>query len=110
MEVKVLWSDTSLSQLQEIFDYYNFRVSKTIAKKIVKRIVKKSLILESNPLIGVKEPLLTDRPFEYRFIVENNYKIIYRFQDNIAKIVSVFDCRQNPHKIEQIEEPENGLL
>ena len=71
--------------------------------KIVKGIVKKSILLESNPLIGVKEPLLLDRPFEYRFIVENNYKIIYRFNDNIARIVSVFDCRQNPQKLDRIE-------
>jgi len=104
MEVKVLWSDTSLVQLQELLDYYNFKASTTVAKKIIKGIVKKSLLLESNPLIGVKEPLLADRHFEYRFIVENNYKIIYRFNDNIARIVSVFDCRQNPQKIEKIQE------
>ena len=103
MEVKVLWSDTSLVQLQEIFDYYSFKASHSVARKIVKGIVKKSILLESNPLIGVKEPLLLDRPFEYRFIVESNYKIIYRFNDNIARIVSVFDCRQNPQKLDRIE-------
>ncbi len=103
MEVKVLWSDTSLVQLQEIFDYYSIKASHSVARKIVKGIIKKSILLESNPLIGVKEPLLLDRPFEYRFIVENNYKIIYRFNDNIARIVSVFDCRQNPQKLERIE-------
>ncbi|HCT29689.1 MAG TPA: type II toxin-antitoxin system RelE/ParE family toxin, partial [Bacteroidales bacterium] len=27
MEVKVLWSDTSLVQLQDIFDYYSFKAS-----------------------------------------------------------------------------------
>jgi len=104
MEVKVLWSDTSLVQLQEIFDYYSFKASPNVARKIIKGIVKKSILLESNPLIGVKEPLLVDRPFEYRFIVETNYKIIYRFNDNIARIVSVLDCRQNPHKLERIDE------
>jgi plasmid stabilization system protein ParE len=104
MEVKVLWSDTSLFQLQEIFEYYSYKASPDVARKIIKGIVEKSILLESNPLIGVKEPLLVDRPFEYRFIVENNYKIIYRFNDNIARIVSVFDCRQNPQKLDKIEE------
>lgn len=104
MEVKVLWTDSSLAQLQEIFDYYNLMASTSVASKIVKRIVKKSLLLESNPLIGVKEPLLTNRTFEYRFMVVTNYKIIYRFNDNIARIVSVFDCRQNPQKIENLKE------
>lgn len=104
MEVKVLWTDTSLAQLQEIFDYYSFNASFSVASKIVKRIVKKSILLESNPFIGVKETLLTDRPFEYRFLVVNNYKIIYRFNDNIIRIVSVFDCRQNPQKMENLKE------
>jgi plasmid stabilization system protein ParE len=103
MEVKVLWSDTSLTQLQDIFDYYNLRANDTVATKIIKELVERSFILETNPLIGVKEPLLVNRKFEYRFIVMNNYKIIYGFNNNIARIVSVFDCRQNPQKMEEIE-------
>lgn len=31
MEVKVLWSDASLAQLQDIFDYYNLKASTTLA-------------------------------------------------------------------------------
>jgi len=104
MVVKVLWSDTSLLQLQDIFDYYTYRASLLQAKKIIKGIVNKSLILESNPLIGAIEPLLGNRPFEYRFIVENNYKIIYRFYENNITIDSVFDCRQNPDKLIKVEE------
>ncbi|HOB85964.1 MAG TPA: type II toxin-antitoxin system RelE/ParE family toxin [Bacteroidales bacterium] len=104
MEVKVLWSDTSLTQLQDIFDYYSIRASIAVAKKIIKGIVNRSILLESNPLLGVKEPLLVNRPFECRFIIESNYKIVYRFSENIVRIVSVFDCRQNPQKVKKIEE------
>ena len=104
MEVKVLWSDTSLNQLQGIFDYYSIKASLAVAKKIIKNIVNKSILLESNPLLGAKEPLLNNRPFEYRFIVESNYKIIYRFNENVVRIVSVFDCRQNPQKVKKIKE------
>ncbi|PZX15004.1 plasmid stabilization system protein ParE [Breznakibacter xylanolyticus] len=104
MEIKVLWSDTALGQLHEIYDYLNFNASQKIAKNIVKGIVQKTLLHESNPLIGSIEPLLISRPFEYRFIVDRNYKVIYRFNDHIVRIVSVFDCRQNPGKIEDIEQ------
>lgn len=103
MEVKVLWSDTSLAQLQEIFEYYKLRVSTNVARNIIKGIVKKSIQLKSNPYIGVKEPLLGNRLFEYRLLLEKNYKIIYRINDNIASVVSVFDCRQNPQMIEKIK-------
>jgi plasmid stabilization system protein ParE len=101
MEVRVLWTDSALSQLEDIYDYYKIKASPRIAKKLVKTLVEETIILESNPLIGVKEPLLSERPYEYRFLVKSNYKIIYRFNENLIRIISVFDCRQNPKKIEK---------
>jgi plasmid stabilization system protein ParE len=58
MEVKVLWTDTSLAQLQEIFDFYKHRAISAVARKIIKQLVDKSLFLESNPFLGAREPLL----------------------------------------------------
>ncbi len=46
--------------------------------------------------------MLRHRKFEYRFIVVGNYKIIYWAEDNLIKIVAVFDTRQNPEKIRKI--------
>jgi toxin ParE1/3/4 len=103
MEIKILWSDSSLGQLHEIYDYYKIKASARTAKKIVRGIVQKTILLESNPLIGASEPLLAHRPFDYRYVVEGNYKIIYRFSDKMVRIVSVFDCRQNPLKIDNAE-------
>jgi len=104
MEVKILWTDFALSQLEDIYDFYKYKASPRTAKKIVKSLIEESISLESNPLIGVKEPLLSARQFEYRFIVKKNYKIIYRFVENLITVVSVFDCRQNPKKIESIKD------
>jgi len=104
MEVRVLWTDSALSQLEDIYDYFKIKASPRIAKKLVKTLVEETIILESNPLIGVKEPLLSERPYEYKSLVKNNYKIIYRFNENLIRIISVFDCRQNPKKIEKIAE------
>lgn len=102
MEVKILWSDTALSQLEDIYDYYKIKASPTLARKMIKGLIEKTFILESKPLIGAKEPLLSERRYEYRFLVEKNYKIIYRLNDRLVKIISVFDCRQNPEKIEKL--------
>ena len=104
MEVRVLWTDSALSQLEDIYDYNKIKASPRIAKKLVKAIIEETIVLESNPLIGVKESLLSERPFEYRFLIKNNYKIIYRFNENLIRIISVFDCRQNPKKIVNITE------
>lgn len=104
MEVKILWSDSALAQLEDIFDYHKTKASITIARKLVKSIIQKALILEATPLLGAKESLLSDRSYEYRFLIEKNYKIIYRFNDNLIRIITVFDCRQNPSKIEVLKD------
>lgn len=104
MDVKILWSDTSLLQLENIFDYHKIVASHTVARKLVKSIIQKALILQKTPLIGVKEPLLSDRLFEYRFLLEKNYKIIYRFDKNLIRIITIFDCRQNPSKLEIVKD------
>jgi toxin ParE1/3/4 len=104
MEVKILWTDFALSQLEDIYDFYKYKASPRTAKKIIKLLIEETISLESNPLLGVKEPLLSTRQYEYRYIVKKNYKIICRFVENLITVVSVFDCRQNPQKIEIIRD------
>jgi toxin ParE1/3/4 len=104
MGLKILWTDFALAQLEGIYDYYKHNATTQVAKKLVKFIVKESLILAKKHLLGQKEPLLSHKVYEYRYLVLNNYKIIYRFTENLITIVSVFDCRQNPQKIEGLSE------
>ncbi len=105
MELRVFWTDTARSQLEEIFDYYKNKASIKIARKLVKKIIDRTIQLEKNPNSGPKEPLLFRRKFEFRYLVEGNYKIIYWKQDNYIIIASVFDCRQNPEKMNEILTP-----
>ncbi|MBI9068310.1 MAG: type II toxin-antitoxin system RelE/ParE family toxin [Salinivirgaceae bacterium] len=102
MDLRVFWTDTARYQLEDIFNYYKLKASIRTAKKIVEKIIDKTLTLEKNQNIGQKEELLFERKNEYRYLVEGNYKIIYWIDGNYAKIASVFDCRQNPVKIEEI--------
>jgi len=101
MGVKVIWTDFALSQLEDIYDYFKTEAGQSIAKRIVKDLIKETLVLERNPFLGVQEPHLIDRPFEYRYLVKKNYKIIYRYNDSVIRVVSVFDSRQNPAKIDK---------
>ena len=87
-----------------IYEYYKNRGSSSLARKLVKRIVKRTLQLEKNPKSGQKEELLKSREREYRYLVESNYKIIYWVDIDLLKVASVFDCRQNPKLIEKLLE------
>ena len=102
MELKVFWTDTARFQLEDIFDYHKNIASLKVARKLIKQIIDRTLQLEKKPNSGPKEPLLTDRKPEYRYLVEGNYKIIYWIEDNYIKIATVFDCRQNPEKMKNI--------
>ncbi|MFU8842930.1 MAG: type II toxin-antitoxin system RelE/ParE family toxin [Bacteroidales bacterium] len=102
MELRVFWTNTARFQLEDIFNYYKSEASIRVARKLVKQIIERTIQLEKNPESGPKEPLLTDRKFEYRYLVEGNYKIIYWIEDNYIKVATVFDCRQNPEKIKNL--------
>ena len=103
--MRVFWTDRALNQLEDIFDYYKLKRSLSAARKVVTSIVDKTVLLEKTPWLGQSEELLKARKNDHRYLVEGNYKIIYwveneRKQINIA---SIFDCRQNPTKMEEIK-------
>ena len=102
MEIIIEWSELSERQLKDIYDYYSLEASPRTGRKIVNSIIHRVSILESNPFAGTTEELLSDYAEEFRYLVENNYKIIYWKKENIITIASVFYCRQNPKKIKKI--------
>lgn len=102
MGLRVFWTETARNQLEDIFDYYQNKAGTAVAKKLVKQIIDRTIQLENNPQSGQKESYLTDRKFEYRFLVQGNYKIIYRIDGSYIRIAMVFDSRQNPDKLKSI--------
>ena len=105
MKYTIIWSNFSEKQLDEIFEYYCNEVNKRTAKKIIKQILAEPKILENNPFLGQIENLLIHRKISYRYLVCNNYKIIYSVDENeyLIKIADVFNTLQNPIKINRNE-------
>ncbi len=101
--MKVLWTDTAISQLEQIFYYYSHKASSKVATRLTQQIVDKTLLLETFPRTGQRENFLIDREREYHYLVEGHYKILYWVEGKFVKIASVFDCRQNPEKMLEIE-------
>lgn len=103
MGLTIYWTNFSEKELQNIFSYYQEKTGIQVATEITEGIVNETDILESNPYIGQIEESLRDRTKEFRYLVCNNYKIIYwtNLDKNQIEIWDIFACRQDPLKIKR---------
>lgn len=103
MELKIFWTDFAKKELKNIYKYHKEVASVRIAKRLVIELAKETKNLSNYPDKGQIEELLKDRPQKFRYLVHKNYKIIYwkNSDKNRVEIVDIFDCRQNPIKIER---------
>jgi plasmid stabilization system protein ParE len=100
MALKIFWTDSARFQLEEIFKYYRDVSGLRIAQKLKNKIFDRTWQLAKFPESGPLEPLLSSRKLDYRYLVEGNYKIIYWIDNQNIIIAAVFDCRQNPTKLQ----------
>ncbi len=71
-----------------------------VAQSIKSKIFKKPHLLSKHPEIGQKEDNLTVVNRGFRYLVEGNFKIVYKIyhEDKNILVSTVFDTRQNPEK------------
>ena len=98
---QIIWTNFAISELKNIYLYYRIVASDKVADKILKSIFDGTKPLIKQPLIGAVEENLTDLGQGHRYIVVDNYKIIYRVIQLDIYITDIFDCRQNPKKMKK---------
>lgn len=98
---QIIWTNFAISELKNIFLYYRMVAGDKVAVKIRKSIFNSTKPLIKHPFIGSIEENLIDLKQEHRYLVEGNYKIIYRVDKNNIYITDIFDCRQNPSKMKR---------
>ena len=86
-EVKILWSDRSIIDLEEIISFISHD-SPVVAKNFVTKIIDAVTVLETFPSIGRIVPEFSDP--NLREILYRNYRIVYQLSKNVATIVTVF--------------------
>ncbi len=103
MELTVFLLQLAENKLDDIYEYYKFKANKRVAKRIVTAIADKTDILAKQLEIGQIETYLSHRLVEYRYLVQDNYKIVYwnNKSANRVEIANVFDTRQNPVKMDE---------
>ena len=95
---EVIWTLPAQEELDLIYEYYSLR-SEEVAVRLISGILNRAKQLQEFPFSGQEEETLVKLKLGHRFIVEGNYKIIYRLSGSIVYVTDVFDARQNPRKI-----------
>ena len=67
--------------------------------EIIVQLFNRADRLIQNPPQGQREEYLQDLNENHRRIIEGNFKIIYKINENTIYIVDFFDSRQSPDKM-----------
>lgn len=97
--MKVIWTHFAVSNLKQIVAYYKEKASPVIAQKIKSDIFSATKQLVLYPHSGQEEETLERLNEGHRYLVQGNYKIIYKEVKEGILITDVFDTRQDPVKI-----------
>jgi toxin ParE1/3/4 len=100
--MKVIWSDFAIRIIKEIHFYNKEKASIKIANKIKKDIFLTTKQLHKHPFSGSEEKVLKKLNQNHRYLVNGNYKIIYKPVKEGVLITDIFDTRQNPTKINNL--------
>lgn len=76
--MRIIWSDFSTEMLAEVYFYYKKTSDTKIAKRIKSNIFKATTQLLKFPESGQVEETLKQLAEGHRYLVEGNYKIIYK--------------------------------
>ncbi|MUV05232.1 type II toxin-antitoxin system RelE/ParE family toxin [Flavobacterium rakeshii] len=103
MAYTIIWSDFAETELDKIFTYYCENAGIDVAKKILAKIITEPEKLLKSPEIGQLEELLLNRDNDYRYLICDNYKIIYSVDEKnqLIKVADVFDTRQDSFKLKR---------
>jgi plasmid stabilization system protein ParE len=97
--MSVFLTEPAEQYLRGIYMYYESNISATMAQKIKEQIFTRIESLENFAERGRIEPHLKIFKQKHRFVLQGNYKIIYRIENDHVYVTDIFDTRQNPEKI-----------
>lgn len=95
----ICWDIKAGKQLKKIYQYIKKHYSEKSAKALRKSIIDKIEELKFQPERYPPEPLLSDKKENLRYLVVENYKVIYEFKNQEVQILFIYSTRQNPEKL-----------
>ncbi|MDD6001755.1 MAG: type II toxin-antitoxin system RelE/ParE family toxin [Bacteroidales bacterium] len=94
--MNLIWDEHSLLQLQSVADYIRGSFGVKRKNVFLREVKDTTILLLSNPYMGVKEPLLQDRSKTYRVVLIHSLsKMAYYVENNTIHIMAFWDVRCN---------------
>jgi len=99
LEKEIIWTSQSKNDLQTIYEFNSVVIGEEKAFELIQKILEKVELLK-RPVSGGTRYISDKRSnIPYQKLVFKNYLIIFRIIENLVYINKIFDCRQNPKKI-----------
>ena len=97
--MEVIWSNFAKVCLKEIYLFHKEKANEKVAKNIKDVVLSSTKQLIAHPKSGEIEENLKILNQNHRYLVVSHFKIIYRPVAEGILISDVFDCRQDPSKM-----------
>lgn len=92
---EIIWTEVSEIQLKEILDFFTKRnKSGQYSRKLYKKFKAELNTVAKNPEIGINTKLDA-----IRGLIIDDYILFYEILEDKILILKVWDCRQNPDKL-----------
>ena len=97
MSIKVVLSKTAESKLENLFEYLVKEWSKKVKKDFVEKLDSSIEIIKNQPKIFESKKGNGLR----RYVITKQTTLCYRYNSKRINIVTLFDTRQNPNKLDK---------
>ncbi len=95
---EIVWTNVSEIQLQEILKFFTQRnESAKYSRKLYKKFKTELKTAAKNPEIGIRTKL-----DQIKGLIIEDYILFYEILDDRILILKVWDCRQNPDKLNHL--------
>lgn len=97
--MNITWTHPAMRSLKRHYDFRKDIAGVEAARKFRKMLFDAVANLKDFPRLGRKEESIFYKDYEYRSLLVEVHKIIYRIEGGDIFIIEVFDTRQDPDKL-----------
>jgi plasmid stabilization system protein ParE len=98
MKRRVIISKTVENKIEKLFEYLHENWNEKIKFDFIKKLDRSIQIIESNPESFPESKI---KKGLHKFVITKQTTLIYRFNSTKIIIVTIFDTRQNPNKLQK---------